>query len=286
MREETFYCFYTKELGKMSDIAFSLFSNAQYSDCIKYYESIIPYFGCVAKLGMNNLLIYQYCCRLENIKCDVSSSIPPPPCKEDLNQIYRYEINQEIRSVLISKNKSSILSQPKILNKGILAAKIGLDHKCTSAIETGTFLGATSYLFSGVFHSVTTIEADANLAEAAKTWLETSRNNIKCLCGNSGDLILQALNQNNEKKLLFLDAHFSNGITSSTYGNCPLLNELVAAFNASSPVVIVVDDIRLMGRDGWPTIGQIVNTIPEGYQLSIVYDQIIIHEIESNNNRQ
>ena len=74
----------------------------------------------------------------------------------------------------IGKN---ILSQPNWLNKAIKAASIGIKHNCSRVIETGTFLGVSTYIFSGVFDEVITIEADEKLREVAKEWLAEKTNN-------------------------------------------------------------------------------------------------------------
>ena len=174
----------------------------------------------------------------------------------------------------IGKN---ILSQPNWLNKAIKAASIGIKHNCSRVIETGTFLGVSTYIFSGVFDEVITIEADEKLHEVAKEWLAEKTNNITCLRGNSGELLSRNIVNRDERILIFLDAHYSTGITSKEYGICPLIDELNAIYESSNAECItVIDDIRCMGMEGYPTISEIIERIPIGKAITIEHDQMII----------
>ena len=198
----------------------------------------------------------------------------PPPTKEEIIHLYNYEVSQENAANLNSGK--NILVQPSILSKAVLVAYIGLHNGCEQAIETGTFLGNTSYLFSGVFDTVDTIEADPSLHNSAESWLASSRNNIHCHLGDSGELLSEIVANSQRKQLIFLDAHFSMGITSKKYGTCPLLRELDIIFGLSLNNVVVIDDIRCMSTTGYPTLKEILDRIPEGRSVNIQYDQLVI----------
>ena len=161
------------------------------------------------------------------------------------------------------------------MNKAILAAFIGVNNECEHAVETGTYLGGSSYLFSGVFKNVQTIEADPKLHESSRAWLSSKTKNIQCHLGNSSAILSQVI-EPKRKTLVFLDAHYSTGITSKEYGICPLLGELEILINSDANIVIVVDDIRCMGTSGYPHFKEIIDIIPEGRKVTIQYDQLII----------
>lgn len=171
-----------------------------------------------------------------------------------------------------------MLSQPLVLSKAVLAAKIGVESGCEGAIETGTFLGGSSYLLGGVFDTVDTIEADEELFETAQSWLErkTGSSSIKCHLGNSGAVLGSVLSQKKVKQLIFLDGHFSGGPTTNIYGNCPLIDELKAINSSGIDCSIVIDDARCMSRQGYPSFEQILDLIPSYRRVAIEHDQIIV----------
>ena len=55
-----------------------------------------------------------------------------------------------------------------------------------------------------------------------------------------------------------------------------LLNELKIILQAESDSVIIIDDIRCMGNDGYPSLAQILSLVPQGKQIQINHDQLII----------
>ena len=177
----------------------------------------------------------------------------------------------------MSRSKSEkFLSQPYRLSKALLACKYGIESGCQTVIETGTFLGASSYLFSGVFENVHTIEAEPSLYRTATYWLSVLRNNIRTYNGNSGEMLSILLSNIDEPCLIFLDAHWSTGITSQEFGVSPLLNELAAIFNSPNNHTIVVDDIRCIETEGYPGFAEVFGLIPAGKEVQINYDQMII----------
>jgi len=269
-----FYSFYTKSLGKLSKAAFEFFWNGEYQKACELYRGIISYLGSVEALGFNDTLIYYHCCRQVGIDIVNEMNIPIAPSKSEIINLYDYENSQEKLAVMHSSN--SILVQPHVLNKAVLAAFIGVQNGCSQAIETGTYLGASSYLFSGVFDTVDTIEADPRLHDSSKYWLGLKSTNITCYLGDSGNLLSQIVAGRSKKQLVFLDAHYSTGITSKEYGVCPLLQELDKLVNTDVNCVVIVDDIRCMETPGYPSLKEILDLIPEGKSVTIRCDQLII----------
>jgi len=269
-----FYTFYTKNFGKASETAFQLFWNADYERCYQFYNKIINIVGSIEAMGFGDALIYYHCSRQIGAEIFNEIKIPPPPSRHEIINLFNYEISQEM-SINRHSNRS-ILTQPSIINKAVLAAFIGIENGCEQAIETGTFLGGSSYIFTGSFESVDTIEADPRLHESSRIWLASKTKNAVCHLGNSSEILPQVIANRVKKQLIFLDAHYSTGITSREYGVCPLLRELEIIINSQIKAVIVVDDIRCMGTSGYPSLKDIIDIIPEGRRATIHYDQLVI----------
>lgn len=270
-----FYYQLNQKLGRLDDKIFALFWQKKSKECIELLESLIRELGSPEFLSTNNILIYKYCSKQLGIKTNITDYIAE---KINLEQVKLMGIFEEnIESLDKNNDGKNILSQPNWLNKAIKAANIGIKNNCSTVIETGTFLGVSTYIFSGVFNEVITIEADEKLHEVAKEWLVEKTDNITCLRGNSGELLSKSIENRVEKILIFLDAHYSTGITSKEYGICPLIEELNAIYESSNAECItVIDDIRCMGMEGYPTISEIIERIPNGKAITIEHDQMII----------
>ena len=231
--------------------------------------------GDISQLGCTDLLVLHHCSHQLGRDILSNITIPSPPSPSECLNLYNYEVSQE--SIASKDNPKNVLSQPRLLSKALLAAAIGIDHGCTHAIETGTHLGASSFLFSGVFNTVDTIEADRLLHESSCQFLTLHTTNVCCHLGDSSIILPQIINLRKDKTLVFLDAHYSGGVTSSEFGICPLINELEILQQASSDLVIVIDDIRCVGTAGFPSLIDILKIIPEGKRIVIHYDQLIIY---------
>ena len=274
-----FFEFYTKSLGNLDHQLFSLFWSKKFQECLNLSQNISNTLGSPLCLGMNNFLMYNHCHHILTGKSLDLSNFPTSFTKKELANIYEYQLSQENiykKAEDFDMGTKNILTQPQILSKALLAAKIGLDYGCISAVETGTFLGASTYIFGGIFDTVFTIEADKDLYESSSSWLGQKSQNVKCMNGDSGVLLQHALESNKNKTLFFLDAHWSTGITSNEYGICPLLDELKIILSFKKDHVIVIDDIRCMGDEGYPDFAEIFSLIPQGKEVQINHDQMII----------
>jgi len=273
---QDFYSFYTKKMGKLSATGFTLFWNSRNEDACQFYERLIESMGAISELGMTDALIYMHCKLANGSKTDVKGLIPPPLDREELQAIHSYEQSREQIAAQYRNDQEAVLQQPIIMSKAIIAAMTGIKHNCIDAIETGTYLGETAYIFSGIFNQVETIEADMLLHQSSTRWLTKTRNNITTHQGNSPEILRSILTDKKNRCLLFLDAHWSTGITSREHGVCPLREELSIIFGLSHDHVIVIDDMRCMGSPGFPSITEIINLIPAGKKISIEADQMII----------
>ena len=81
------------------------------------------------------------------------------------------------------------------------------------AVETGTFIGKTTFEFAQVFKEVHTIELDQGLFDQAAQFLYTNNSNVICYYGDSAKVLktklINRLNEKNEKVFFYLDAHWS-----------------------------------------------------------------------------
>ena len=271
--------FSTKRFGKLSDMIFQLFYNGRYNDCINIIENLLlNIVGDLQELGFETLLIYNHCKVVNGqFHLNINQVIPLPPDRKLLQCLFEQQLIEE--KVHVEKHKNNpFLTQPVFLNKAILAAKIGLETNCIDAIETGTFLGSSAYIFSGCFLKVDTIEASEEFYNSSKNWLSRviHASDISSHLGDSASLLKLVLTKSFNKKLIFLDAHYSGGITSKTFGICPLIAELNAIKEAKVDSTVVIDDIRCMGMPGYPTISDIISLIPRGKNVSLQHDQMII----------
>lgn len=118
-------------------------------------------------------------------------------------------------------------------------------YKIDIVVETGTFQGGTTVLFSLLFDQVHTIEADkTNFANAAARLQNMS--NVHCYFGSS-DVVLGSLLPalKGSRILFYLDAHWM--------ADWPLLNEIgEIAKTHKDNCIIVVDDIKVPGRRDIP----------------------------------
>ena len=149
-------------------------------------------------------------------------------------------------------------------------------------IEAGTFLGNTAMRCSLDFERVITMELDADLFQQAKSYL-SSRKNVLCLEGDALKLLPSVLEQADVRDaLVFLDGHFSGGVTALGELAEPACEEIaVLAEHKSKINAVVVDDFRCFGRDkGWPKrsvlLESIENSFGDDFDYTVHMDQVLI----------
>jgi hypothetical protein len=122
-------------------------------------------------------------------------------------------------------------------------------------IETGTLYGDTPWHFRRTFKRIFTIEVEPNLAQIAR---ERFRKwpGIQVVEGDSATELAGICQQIDEPCVVYLDGHYSHGITGMGNEECPVLAEVLTLFNhLKHPFGIVIDDARLFGTDpAYPTV--------------------------------
>ena len=150
-------------------------------------------------------------------------------------------------------------------------------------VETGTFLGVTASRCAACFERVVTIELDATLAGRAKARLLRHRN-VTVLQGDAVALLPSVFEQHGcHDAVIFLDGHFSGGITARGPVVEPAILELeILSRYADRVHGIVIDDFRLFGVEpGFPRKSELTVAaetwfpFPD-FALAVHFDQMII----------
>jgi hypothetical protein len=151
-------------------------------------------------------------------------------------------------------------------------------------IESGTFLGESTEYFATHVQQVYTIEVSDTLYQRARDRLARLPN-VEVIHGDSGVVLESLLVRIDEPCVIFLDGHYSGGVTSHGAKKVPIYEELHHVF--SHPVknhLVVIDDARcFIGADGYPRLSDLQEFIratagDDHYKMSIDNDLIILTE--------
>lgn len=151
-------------------------------------------------------------------------------------------------------------------------------------IETGTFLGVTTKRCVPIFSNLYTIELDKKLAEKAKIFL-AKKKNVEVIQGDVLEVLPKLLEREEiNNSLVFLDAHFSGGITACGDLPEPATEELKILANHKSKIkCIIIDDFRSFGIEPrFPKKSELLKAAEEyfdEYQITIHLDQLILVRI-------
>jgi hypothetical protein len=156
-------------------------------------------------------------------------------------------------------------------------------RQCGAAtfVETGTYLGITADWCSRIFDQVYTIEIEPKLAASATSFL-ARRSNVRVIQGDAVTELPAIFRENRfDCALVYLDGHFSGGVTGSGPLPEPAVQELRALAEFKPRIgAIVVDDFRSFGHEpGFPRKSELVRAAEDmfgGYDLSVNYDQLAL----------
>lgn len=125
-----------------------------------------------------------------------------------------------------------------------------LGNLCDTWVETGTYLGdTTNYLARNAKH-VWTIEPSYELALRAKDRFSRLKN-VTVVNGLSEEYLVQVLDSINGPLSLWLDGHFSGGITHEGPKETPIVQELAilsANIGRFPSIKILIDDFRCFSQ--------------------------------------
>jgi len=151
----------------------------------------------------------------------------------------------------------------------------------TSFIETGTFLGVTTKRCAPIFKKLYTIEIDENLATQAESFLGKDKN-VEVIQGDALKVLPDLLEREEVNDVLvFLDGHFSGGITACGDSPEPAVEELKTLAKHKAKIkCIIIDDFRSFGTEpGFPKKSELLQAAEDyfnAYQITIHLDQLIL----------
>lgn len=108
------------------------------------------------------------------------------------------------------------------------------NHKIKSVIETGTWMGRTTQLFSMMVDNVYTIEVNEEYYKQAS--FLNDYDNIRRYLGDSAEILWEILRYTAKDPILFyLDAHWGD--------SWPLLDELktISQYTVEKPIIVIHD---------------------------------------------
>lgn len=171
---------------------------------------------------------------------------------------------------------------PPLLKRSFLRG-IARAEKAKVFVETGTYLGDTTWWFRNDFERLYTIEVDPFLNDQAKNRF-ARMHHIEALRGDSSSGLVNVVPSIESKALYWLDGHYSAGITGSGESHCPIMSELAVIYGfARAPFVLVIDDARCFGTDpAYPTVSAVrecIASLSEGrHAVTIENDMIIVRQ--------
>jgi len=121
-------------------------------------------------------------------------------------------------------------------------------------IETGTFHGKMIKGVIGRFGKIYSIDIAQHLIEEVSKWVPS---HVELICGDSSIELPKLLDNIDKRVLFWLDAHWCKNESGKGPVNCPILEELDTIFKHPYGHVLLMDDARLYGKDGWPTISEV-----------------------------
>ena len=134
-----------------------------------------------------------------------------------------------------------------------------------------------------MFDNVKTIELDEKLFSEASEFLKP-HSNVEAIQGDGLveiARIFEGAEINNA--VVFLDGHFSGGVTAMGDLAEPAVEELAVLSKHRERIAgIVIDDFREFGlQNGWPMKWEIIRSAEElfgnhGYEVTVFLDQIVI----------
>jgi hypothetical protein len=134
----------------------------------------------------------------------------------------------------------------------------GQRYGLLTLIETGTYRGDSIWALRGSFSEIHSVEIDRALYEKAQQRFN-GLEHVHLHVGDSGWVLSDLLSRIDGPALLFLDGHYSGGVTARGPLDTPIIAELDAALAPTGfDHVILIDDARCFrGEKGYPTLDEI-----------------------------
>jgi hypothetical protein len=157
-------------------------------------------------------------------------------------------------------------------------------------IETGTYLGETSFYLSRYFNHVTTLEPNSELHSRAEKKFKKIKN-ISFILGASETKFDEIMQKHSGSVNIFLDGHYSGGITSKTTHPTPLKEEINIVLNhleRFDEIRLFIDDVRCMNPEiedyiEYPSLSYVLKRLESfSSNISIQHDILCVTLLRSN----
>jgi len=161
-------------------------------------------------------------------------------------------------------------------------------------VETGTGPGAiTVNNLKGYLDQIHSIELSEEIFRENVGLLSNDKN-VRLYLGDSAIILSDIVHNNIDRKcIIWLDAHYSGGITgkSNDFGECPILKEIEILGNFITPPIILIDDCDYFlekppadnhKQEDWPSFDQIeekILGINKNYKSELVRGDIYLFHI-------
>ncbi|MDR2146037.1 MAG: FkbM family methyltransferase [Tannerella sp.] len=150
-------------------------------------------------------------------------------------------------------------------------------------VETGTYLGNTTFWAAKYFKNVSTIEISAEISKQTASRPDCP-DNIEFIVGDSRDEIPKLVKKLQGRTLFWLDGHWCSNAGGKDH-ECPLMDELNAISSCENPVILIDDARCFLGplppphnADDWPTIDEVFalckKVIPNSF--TTIIDDVIV----------
>lgn len=148
---------------------------------------------------------------------------------------------------------------PPHVVKQLVVLRYQQARKFSTFIETGTFTGEMVAAMRPHFQRLVSIELSPEIHRAAVQRFAGDPG-IELLSGDSALMLPRVLERLGDPALFWLDGHFMGGVTARGEKDSPVSAELRALLSHHvRGHVVLIDDARLFsGRDGYPTISNLV----------------------------
>lgn len=121
-------------------------------------------------------------------------------------------------------------------------------------IETGTFHGKMVKNVLRYFGKIYSIEISKDLYNEVSQWIPE---HVELINGDSSIELPKLMDRIDRKSLFWLDSHWCKNESGKGPINCPILDELNCILRQPYEHVLLMDDARLFGRDGWPRLNDV-----------------------------
>jgi hypothetical protein len=148
-------------------------------------------------------------------------------------------------------------------------------------LESGTFMGDTVEYFMPHAARVISVEVEPTLFAAAQRKFEGVAN-VELILGDALHLVPQIVDELDDPPLIWLDGHFSEGVTGSGEEIEPAASILarLGAVRTPAGTTIVVDDLRLFGaHPDFPGLDELVQRARQGFpdaRIRVGLDSLVI----------